>query len=30
VCNGAAFSDSEGNGLLIHHRYAPYLDGSTP
>ncbi len=30
VCNGAAFQDTEGNGLLIHHRYAPYLDGSEP
>ena len=30
VCNGAAFTDSDGNGLLIHHRYAPYRDGSTP
>jgi predicted enzyme related to lactoylglutathione lyase len=30
VCNGAAFQDTEGNGLLIHHRYAPYPDGSTP
>jgi catechol 2,3-dioxygenase-like lactoylglutathione lyase family enzyme len=30
VCNGAAFADPDGNGLLIHHRYAPYRDGSTP
>ena len=30
VCHGAAFSDPDGNGLLIHHRYAPYLDGTTP
>ena len=30
VCNGAAFRDPEGNGLLLHHRYAPYLDGSLP
>ena len=30
VCNGAAFTDSEGNGLLFHHRYAPYADGSQP
>jgi catechol 2,3-dioxygenase-like lactoylglutathione lyase family enzyme len=30
VCHGAAFTDPDGNGLLIHHRYAPYLDGSTP
>jgi predicted enzyme related to lactoylglutathione lyase len=30
VCNGAAFQDTEGNGLLLHHRYAPYLDGTQP
>ena len=30
VCHGSAFEDPEGNGLLIHHRYAPYLDGSQP
>jgi catechol 2,3-dioxygenase-like lactoylglutathione lyase family enzyme len=30
VCHGAAFTDPDGNGLLIHHRYAPYRDGSTP
>jgi predicted enzyme related to lactoylglutathione lyase len=30
VCHGAAFHDTEGNGLLVHHRYAPYLDGTTP
>jgi catechol 2,3-dioxygenase-like lactoylglutathione lyase family enzyme len=30
VCNGASFADPDGNGLLIHHRYAPYLDGSQP
>jgi catechol 2,3-dioxygenase-like lactoylglutathione lyase family enzyme len=30
VCNGAAFQDTEGNGLLIHHRYAPYADGREP
>jgi predicted enzyme related to lactoylglutathione lyase len=30
VCHGAAFTDPDGNGLLIHHRYAPYLDGSLP
>ena len=30
VCNGAAFRDPDGNGLMIHHRYAPYADGSTP
>jgi len=30
VCNGAAFADPDGNGLLLHHRYAPYPDGTTP
>lgn len=30
VCHGAAFTDPDGNGLLIHHRYAPYPDGSMP
>ena len=30
VCHGAVFTDSEGNGLALHHRYAPYPDGSTP
>ena len=30
VCHGAVFNEPEGNGLALHHRYAPYLDGSTP
>ena len=30
VCHGAAFRDPEGNGLALHHRYEPYLDGTTP
>jgi catechol 2,3-dioxygenase-like lactoylglutathione lyase family enzyme len=30
VCHGAAFADPDGNGLLLHHRYAPYADGSNP
>ncbi len=30
VCNGAIFKDSEGNGLAIHRRYAPYADGTQP
>jgi len=30
VCNGAVFNDPDGNGLLLHRRYAPYRDGSTP
>lgn len=28
VCNGLAFVDSEGNGLMLHHRYAAYPDGT--
>jgi predicted enzyme related to lactoylglutathione lyase len=30
VCNGASFKDPDGNGILLHHRYAPYPDGSSP
>ena len=30
VCNGAAFRDPDGNGLALHRRYAPYLDGRSP
>jgi predicted enzyme related to lactoylglutathione lyase len=30
VCHGAGFKDPDGNGLALHHRYAPYVDGSTP
>lgn len=30
VCNGLAFVDTEGNGLMLHHRYAAYPDGTTP
>ena len=30
VCNGAAFNDPDGNGLMLHKRYAPYADGKTP
>jgi predicted enzyme related to lactoylglutathione lyase len=30
VCHGAVFRDSEGNGLLLHRRYAPYRDGRIP
>ena len=30
VCRGASFTDPDGNGILIHHRYAPYRDGSDP
>jgi predicted enzyme related to lactoylglutathione lyase len=28
VCHGAVFRDPDGNSLGIHHRYAPYLDGT--
>jgi catechol 2,3-dioxygenase-like lactoylglutathione lyase family enzyme len=27
--NGAVFTDSEGNGLAVHGRYASYADGTT-
>jgi catechol 2,3-dioxygenase-like lactoylglutathione lyase family enzyme len=30
VCHLAVFSDPDGNRLIIHRRYAPYEDGSTP
>jgi len=30
VCHMAFFRDPDGNGLMLHHRYAPYHDGSTP
>jgi predicted enzyme related to lactoylglutathione lyase len=30
VCNGASFTDPDGNGIMIHRRYAPYPDGSLP
>ena len=30
ACEGASFTDPDGNGILIHHRYAPYPDGTTP
>jgi hypothetical protein len=30
VCHMAFFRDSEGNALMLHHRYAPYRDGSLP
>lgn len=30
VCNGAAFRDPDGNGLLLHRRYAAYRDGRLP
>jgi predicted enzyme related to lactoylglutathione lyase len=30
VCHIAGFSDPDGNSLILHHRYAPYADGTTP
>jgi extradiol dioxygenase family protein len=30
VCHMAFFKDPDGNALILHHRYAPYRDGSTP
>jgi predicted enzyme related to lactoylglutathione lyase len=30
VCHMAFFSDPDGNSLLLHHRYAPYRNGSLP
>lgn len=30
LCRGAGVSDPAGNRILLHHRYAPYPDGSKP
>jgi catechol 2,3-dioxygenase-like lactoylglutathione lyase family enzyme len=30
VCHMAFFRDPDGNALMLHHRYAPYRDGSRP
>ena len=30
VCHLAVFSDPDGNRLILHHRYAPYADGTQP
>ena len=30
VCHMAFFKDPDGNGLMLHHRYAPYSDGTSP
>jgi glyoxalase/bleomycin resistance protein/dioxygenase superfamily protein len=30
VCHMAFFKDPDGNMLMLHHRYAPYRDGTTP
>jgi predicted enzyme related to lactoylglutathione lyase len=30
VCHIAPFADPDGNSLMLHHRYAPYADGTEP
>jgi catechol 2,3-dioxygenase-like lactoylglutathione lyase family enzyme len=30
ACNGASLKDPDGNGIMLHHRYAPYPDGRMP
>ena len=30
VCHMAFFTDPDGNALILHHRYAPYADGTMP
>jgi catechol 2,3-dioxygenase-like lactoylglutathione lyase family enzyme len=30
VCHMAFFRDPDGNALILHRRYAPYSDGTTP
>jgi catechol 2,3-dioxygenase-like lactoylglutathione lyase family enzyme len=30
VCHMAVFPDPDGNLLMLHRRYAPFADGSTP
>ena len=30
VCHMAFFKDPDGNALMLHHRYAPYSDGTSP
>ena len=30
VCKMAFFTDPDGNDLMLHHRYAPYGDGTEP
>jgi catechol 2,3-dioxygenase-like lactoylglutathione lyase family enzyme len=30
VCRGAGLEDPDGNPILLHRRYAPYPDGTTP
>jgi catechol 2,3-dioxygenase-like lactoylglutathione lyase family enzyme len=30
VCHMAFFKDPDGNALMLHHRHAPYSDGTKP
>jgi predicted enzyme related to lactoylglutathione lyase len=30
VCHMAFFRDPDGNGLMLHRRYAPFADGTSP
>src|SRR5215210_4440411 len=30
VCHMGFFADPDGNAFILHHRYTPYADGSTP
>ncbi len=30
VCHLAVFADPDGNRIMLHRRYAPYPDGTTP
>jgi predicted enzyme related to lactoylglutathione lyase len=30
LCQGVGVTDPSGNRILLHHRYAPYPDGSLP
>jgi len=30
LCHGAGVNDPAGNRILLHHRYAPYPDGTKP
>jgi predicted enzyme related to lactoylglutathione lyase len=30
VCHIQGFKDPDGNSLQLHHRYAPFADGTTP
>jgi predicted enzyme related to lactoylglutathione lyase len=30
ICQGVGITDPAGNRILLHHRYAPYPDGTAP